>query len=56
MSNPRGICDKGGLWGPRGMKPGSHTPAACSFPGENARSWGALGEEKSGIPEEERGI
>ena len=22
MSNPRGICDKGGLWGPRGMKPG----------------------------------
>ena len=22
----------------------AHTPAACSFPGENARSWGALGE------------
>ena len=21
----------------------SHTPAACSFPGENARSWEALG-------------
>ena len=24
----------------------SHTPAACSFPGENARSWGALGEAR----------
>ena len=25
-----------------------HTPAACSFPGENARSWGALGEARPG--------
>ena len=24
------------------------TPAACSFPGENARSWGALGEARPG--------
>ena len=24
----------------------SHTPAACSFPGENARSWEALGEAR----------
>ena len=23
-------------------------PAACSFPGENARSWGALGEARPG--------
>ena len=23
-----------------------HTPAACSFPGENARSWEALGEAR----------
>ena len=26
----------------------SHTPAACSFPGEKARSWGALGEARPG--------
>ena len=26
----------------------SHTPAACSFPGENARSWEALGEARPG--------
>ena len=26
----------------------SHPPAACSFPGENARSWGALGEARPG--------
>ena len=26
MSSPRGICDKGGLWGPRGMKPGRSVP------------------------------
>ena len=26
----------------------SHTPAARSFPGENARSWGALGEARPG--------
>ena len=25
-----------------------HTPAACSFPGENARSWEALGEARPG--------
>ena len=24
------------------------TPAACSFPGEKARSWGALGEARPG--------
>ena len=28
----------------------SHTPAACSFPGENARSWEALGEARPGLP------
>ena len=27
---------------------GAHTPAACSFPGENARSWEALGEARPG--------
>ena len=27
----------------------SHTPAACSFPGENARSWEALGEARPGF-------
>ena len=26
----------------------THTPAACSFPGENARSWEALGEARPG--------
>ena len=26
----------------------SHTPAACSFPGENARSWEELGEARPG--------
>ena len=26
----------------------SHTPAACSFPGENARCWEALGEARPG--------
>ena len=26
----------------------SHTPAAWSFPGENARSWEALGEARPG--------
>ena len=26
----------------------SDTPAACSFPGENARSWEALGEARPG--------
>ena len=26
----------------------SHTPTACSFPGENARSWEALGEARPG--------
>ena len=26
----------------------SHTPAACSFPGEKARSWEALGEARPG--------
>ena len=26
----------------------SHTPAACSCPGENARSWEALGEARPG--------
>ena len=26
----------------------AHTPAACSFPGEKARSWGALGEARPG--------
>ena len=26
----------------------SHTPAACSFPGKNARSWEALGEARPG--------
>ena len=26
----------------------AHTPAACSFPGEKARSWGALGEAHPG--------
>ena len=26
----------------------AHTPAACSFPGENARSWEALGEARPG--------
>ena len=26
----------------------AHTPAACSFPGENARSWEALGEVRPG--------
>ena len=34
------------------LRPGarhvSHTPAACSFPGENARSWEALGEARPG--------
>jgi len=25
---------------------GSHTPAACSFPGANARSWAGLGEAR----------
>ena len=29
-------------------RPVSHTPAACSFPGENARSWEALGEARPG--------
>ena len=27
---------------------GGFTPAACSFPGEKARSWGALGEARPG--------
>ena len=27
-----------------GTTHGSHTPAACSFPGANARSWAGLGE------------
>ena len=31
------------MWNPRVF-----APAACSFPGENARSWGALGEARPG--------
>ena len=27
-------------------RPGQSTPADCSFPGENARSWEALGEAR----------
>ena len=30
------------------LKMGGGTPAACSFPGENARSWEALGEARQG--------
>ncbi|CAD7006720.1 unnamed protein product, partial [Ceratitis capitata] len=29
-----------------GTTHGSHTPAACSFPGANARSWAGLGEAR----------
>ena len=34
--------------GPLGTPLGLDTPAACSFPGEKARSWGALGEARPG--------
>ena len=34
--------------GQPGARHVSHTPAACSFPGENARSWEALGEARPG--------
>ena len=32
----------------QGSRTGCRTPAACSFPGENARSWEALGEARPG--------
>ena len=35
--------------GQPGARHVSHTPAACSFPGENARSWEALGEARPGL-------
>ena len=40
VSGPSSSC----VWNPRV----SHTPAACSCPGEHARSWGALGEARPG--------
>ena len=33
---------------PSGRNRGLPPPAACSFPGENARSWAALGEARPG--------
>ena len=44
------LCCLGGHQGLKSMHPTKflHTPAACSFPGENARSWEALGEARPG--------
>ena len=44
-----GMGEPGGLPSMGSHRVGhSHTPAACSFPGENARSWEALGEARPG--------
>ena len=42
VSGPSSSC----VWNPRVFA--DDAPAACSFPGENARSWEALGEARPG--------
>ena len=45
-ADPKGRPERSG--GQPGARHVSHTPAACSFPGEKARSWEALGEARPG--------